>query len=65
MELAIQDNGQVSNRGRVNGLGKWETRIGPYEYEERVELSGGSFYIESFEGNGTTIRAAWSQDESG
>ena len=65
MELAIQDNGQGFNPGKVTGSESGRRGLGLTSMRERVELSGGSFYIESFEGNGTTIRAAWSQDESG
>jgi len=65
MELAIQDNGQGFNPEKVTGSESGRRGLGLTSMRERVELSGGSFYIESFEGNGTTIRAAWSQDESG
>ena len=54
LHLRIQDNGQGFDMGRVQkGLGLESMR-------ERVEISGGSFHIESSEGKGTTIRASWS-----
>jgi signal transduction histidine kinase len=65
MELAIQDNGQGFNPEKVTGSESGRRGLGLTSMRERVELSGGSFYIESFEGKGTTIRAAWPQDESG
>jgi signal transduction histidine kinase len=59
MELAIRDSGQgfdleeaFSRKGTTRGLGLDSMR-------ERVELSGGSFSIESKKGAGTVIRAAW------
>jgi PAS domain S-box-containing protein len=59
MELAIRDSGQgfdldeaLSRKGSSRGLGLDSMR-------ERVELSGGSFSIESKKGTGTVILAAW------
>ena len=59
MELAIRDSGQgfdleeaFSRKGTTRGLGLDSMR-------ERVELSGGSFLIESKKGAGTVIRATW------
>jgi PAS domain S-box-containing protein len=65
MELAIQDNGRGFNLGTVTGSETGRRGLGLTSMRERVELSGGSFYIESFEGKGTTIRASWPLDESG
>jgi PAS domain S-box-containing protein len=51
--LAIRDNGRgfdVGNTGKGLGLGSMQ---------ERVELSGGEFQIESTLGQGTTIRGIW------
>jgi signal transduction histidine kinase len=59
MELTIRDSGQgfdleeaFSRKGASRGLGLDSMR-------ERVELSGGSFSIESRKGAGTVIRATW------
>jgi PAS domain S-box-containing protein len=59
MELIIRDSGQgfdleeaFSRKGTARGLGLDSMR-------ERVELSGGSFIIESRKGAGTVIRATW------
>jgi signal transduction histidine kinase len=60
IELAIRDNGQGfdpaeahSHTGTARGLGLDSMR-------ERVEFSGGSYFIESTKGAGTAIRAFWS-----
>jgi PAS domain S-box-containing protein len=59
IELVIGDNGQgfdpleaISRRGATRGQGL----VG---MQERVELSGGSFAVESSTGRGTVIRASW------
>jgi len=59
MELTIRDSGQgfdleeaFSRKGTTRGLGLDSMR-------ERVELSGGSFSIESRKGAGTVLRAMW------
>ena len=53
LHLRIQDNGQGFDMGGVQkGLGLESMR-------ERVEVSLGSFHIESSEGKGTIIQASW------
>ena len=59
IRMMIRDSGQgfnledaYSRKGTHRGLGLDSMR-------ERIELSGGSFEIESGEGEGTTIRASW------
>ncbi len=58
IELILQDNGQGFNpegavsENRSRGLGLTSMK-------ERVELSGGSFRIESVKGKGTIIHACW------
>jgi PAS domain S-box-containing protein len=54
LELRIQDNGQGFDVGKV------QKGVGLESMRERVELSGGSFDVESTAGRGTTIRASWS-----
>jgi two-component system, NarL family, sensor kinase len=51
----IRDNGQGFDvETAQKGLGLESMR-------ERVELSGGTFYLESVIGQGTTIQAIWRQ----
>ncbi len=59
IQLTIGDNGvgfdtnaAIARRGPKGGLGLSSMR-------ERAQLSGGSFSIESYIGDGTTIRASW------
>ncbi len=59
IELVIRDNGQgfdlkeaYSRTGTTKGLGLDSMR-------ERIELSGGSFLIESSKESGTVIQATW------
>jgi two-component system, NarL family, sensor histidine kinase UhpB len=53
LQLRIQDNGQGFDVGKV------QKGLGLESMQERVELSGGEFQIESGRGAGTTIRASW------
>jgi PAS domain S-box-containing protein len=53
LQLRIQDNGQGFDVGNV------QKGLGLESMQERVELSGGEFQIESARGAGTTIRASW------
>jgi len=53
IELAVEDKGDgfdPDNCGAGLGLGSMR---------ERVELSGGRFFMESTGGKGTVVRAAW------
>ena len=54
LALMIRDNGQGFD------LEKEQKGLGLESMQERVELSGGEFKIESGIGQGTTIRATWS-----
>jgi len=59
IELAIRDNGQcfdLEDRLLADGFRRG---IGISSMKERIEVSGGSFAIESVEGIGTTVRASW------
>jgi two-component system NarL family sensor kinase len=51
--LRIQDNGQGFDVGKV------EKGLGLESMQERVEISGGSYHMESAVGKGTTISASW------
>jgi len=59
IEWTVEDNGTgfdlekiLSSEGSKRGLGLSSMR-------ERIQLSGGTFVIESTQGKGTTIRATW------
>ena len=58
-ELVIQDNGTGFDLERTLSLDTSERGFGLSGMKERVELSGGSFVIESIEGEGTIIKATW------
>ncbi len=58
LELMIQDNGQGFNLENVSQENT-KKGLGLSSMQERTELSGGSFAIESAEGRGTIIRAFW------
>jgi len=59
IELAIRDNGTGFDLERVLSLESSERGFGLSGMKERAELSGGSFAIESIEGEGTIIKATW------
>jgi signal transduction histidine kinase len=59
MELVIQDNGRGFNPEKARSQEAMKRGLGLLSMRERVELSGGSFAIESAEGNGAIIRASW------
>jgi signal transduction histidine kinase len=59
MELAVEDNGRGFDQEKAFGSESTRRGLGLTGMRERVELSGGSFKIESAEGKGTIIRASW------
>jgi signal transduction histidine kinase len=59
MELVIRDNGQGFNLEEVSSPDRARRGLGLTSMRERIELSGGSFAIESTEGKGTIVRASW------
>ena len=59
IELAIQDNGQGFDVEQTLSKESHKRGLGLSGMRERVELTGGSFSIESNKGVGTVIRAAW------
>ena len=59
IELVLQDNGQGFDLKKVIGSESTKRGLGLTSMRERTELSGGSFAIESVEGQGTTVRASW------
>ncbi|NIU39116.1 sensor histidine kinase, partial [Candidatus Bathyarchaeota archaeon] len=54
IELVIEDNGMGFDLEEASRKG-----LGLSSMKERIELSGGSFTIESATGTGTIIRASW------
>ena len=59
LELTIQDNGQGFNMEDVFSRDRSGNGLGLTSMRERVELSDGSFSIESRIGEGTIIRVSW------
>ena len=59
MELLLQDNGQGFTPEKELTMESTGRGLGLSSMRERVELSGGSFDIESAKGKGTIIRASW------
>jgi PAS domain S-box-containing protein len=64
IELVIQDNGQGFDLEKVVSQKSSRKGLGLTSMRERVELSGGSFSIESTGGKGTVIRALWFIEQS-
>jgi signal transduction histidine kinase len=58
IELAIGDNGKGIDFD-LKDKDPYRRGMGLTNMKERVELSGGSFAIESRRGGGTTVRASW------
>jgi len=59
MEVTIQDNGQGFDLQKFISQESTKKGLGLSSMRERAELSGGSFVIQSAEGQGTTILASW------
>jgi signal transduction histidine kinase len=57
--LAIQDNGKGFNAADAHSRPGTNRGLGLDSMRERVELSGGSYSLESNKGAGTVIRASW------
>ncbi len=58
-EVVVEDNGQGFDVKKALALKSQWRGLGLTSMRERVELSGGSFAIESAAGQGTVIRASW------
>lgn len=63
--LSVGDNGQGFDLKEALTSGRSGRGLGLTSMRERVELSGGSFDIESAKGKGTTVRASWPLGEIG
>ncbi|MGQ9654174.1 MAG: PAS domain-containing protein [Thermodesulfobacteriota bacterium] len=59
IDLAIRDDGLGFDVGEAISTDKFPRGMGIHGMRERVELSGGSFELESVPGRGTSIRASW------
>ncbi len=59
IQLVIRDNGQGFDPSEIHSRNGTTRGLGLVGMQERVELSGGSFTIESSLGTGTVIRASW------
>jgi PAS domain S-box-containing protein len=59
LELILQDNGRGFDQEKAHSQESTKRGLGLSSMRERVELSWGSFAIESTEGKGTIIRASW------
>jgi PAS domain S-box-containing protein len=59
LELVLQDNGRGFDQEKADSQKSTSRGLGLSSMRERVELSWGSFAIESTEGKGTIIRASW------
>ncbi len=59
IELAVADNGRGFRAEEILVQKRAGQGLGLESMRERVELSGGSFAIQSTKGEGTVIRASW------
>jgi signal transduction histidine kinase/HAMP domain-containing protein len=59
IELVIRDSGQGFDLSEAQSRKDSSRGLGLDSMKERIELSGGSFLIESNKGKGTVIRASW------
>jgi PAS domain S-box-containing protein len=59
IRLVIRDNGQGFDPSEAHSRNGTSRGLGLVGMQDRVELSGGSFQIESSIGAGTVIRASW------
>ncbi len=59
IQLVIRDNGQGFDPSEIDSQNGPTRGLGLVSMQERVELSGGSFTIESSPGTGTVIRSSW------
>jgi signal transduction histidine kinase len=60
IELSIKDNGEGFDPGSLASREVSMKGLGLSNMKERVEFSGGSFFIDSAKGEGTVVRALWS-----
>ncbi len=63
IDMVVEDNGHGFDVQESHAERNGTRGIGLTSMRERVELSGGSFLIESWKGLGTTLRASWPAKE--
>ncbi|HPD61252.1 MAG TPA: PAS domain S-box protein [Thermodesulfobacteriota bacterium] len=59
IEFIVRDNGRGFDLKKELSLKMSERGIGLSSMKERTNLSGGEFFMESFPGKGTILRATW------
>jgi signal transduction histidine kinase len=59
ISAVVEDNGRGFDLEKVLRSESTSRGMGLTNMRERIELSGGSFEIQSTKGKGTTIRASW------
>ncbi len=59
IELTIEDNGRGFDLKEAFDIDGSQRGFGLGSMKERIELSGGSFSLESIRGEGTTVKASW------
>jgi signal transduction histidine kinase len=64
IELTVGDDGVGFDTDEALPAREVRRGLGIASIRERIELSGGSFHIESTRGRGTTIRAVWPENAS-
>ena len=64
IQLVIQDNGVGFDRGEILSTDGMPRGLGMASMKERIELSGGSFVLETDSLSGTRICALWPVEES-
>ena len=63
IELVIEDNGLGFDLKKALSLDSGRRGLGLASMKERIELSGGSFAIDSAQGRGTIVRASWTLEQ--
>ncbi len=63
IELTIEDNGKGFDMKDILYENGFRRGLGLVSMKERVEHSGGTFYIKSIIGAGTTVHASWRVEE--
>jgi PAS domain S-box-containing protein len=59
LEFVVRDNGQGFDKGRMKPVENPHGGFGLTSMKERTELSGGTLDVESYAGEGVTVRALW------
>jgi len=62
IELTVQDDGVGFDEKEESRTGSTRRGLGLASMRERTELSGGSFFLDSRQGEGTLVRAWWASE---